>query len=301
LRLKRHNYFSIGKLTASPDRTRYRVSATLQICEWIALHDRAPQAELDLFIRFGLNRAVHADDDAGVAAAFVTTRWSVVLMAQGQSAAADEALEKLCRIYWRPLYGFVRRQGCGIEEAEDLTQAFFARLLARRDLDVVRQEKGRLRSYLLVALKHFLGSERDRAMALKRGEGRRLIPINELSDHEHADREPADTLSPDKIYERRWALTVLEQVIVRLDEEHRAADNERLFDQLKESLLEEPDHSSQAQIANEMGMTENAVKQALHRMRQRYRELLHEEIAHTVAVPGDVEDELRHLVAVLRA
>src|SRR5207302_2304105 len=144
--------------------------------------------------------------------AFVTTQWSVVLTAQGQSPAADEALEKLCRTYWWPLYGFVRRNGYNPEEAQDLTQGFFALLLERRDLDIVRKEKGRLRSYLLVSLKNFLANERHRAMAVKRGEGRRLIPLEELRFGEHADLEPADNLSPDRIYERRWALTVLEQV-----------------------------------------------------------------------------------------
>ncbi len=234
------------------------------------------------------------------AVAFATTHWSVVLAAQGESPAAQEALEKLCRAYWRPIYGFVRRQGVGPEEAEDLTQAFFALLLERRDLDMVRKEKGRLRSYLLVSLKHFLANERHRAMAIKRGEGRRLIPLEELRSGEHADLEPADNLSPDRIYERRWALTVLEQVFARLKNEYGAAENAQLFDRLKELLAGESGQLSQAKIAGEFGMTENAVKQAFHRFRQRYQLLLREEIAHTVAVPGDIEDELRHLIGILR-
>jgi len=234
------------------------------------------------------------------AVAFATTHWSVVLAAQGESPAAQEALEKLCRAYWRPIYGFVRRQGVGPEEAEDLTQAFFALLLERRDLDMVRKEKGRLRSYLLVSLKHFLANERHRAMAIKRGEGRRLIPLEELRSGEHADLEPADNLSPDRIYERRWALTVLEQVFARLKNEYGAAENARLFDRLKELLAGESGQLSQAKIAGEFGMKENAVKQAFHRFRQRYQLLLREEIAHTVAVPGDIEDELRHLIGILR-
>lgn len=238
-------------------------------------------------------------NDGGMA--FVTTHWSVVLAAQGRSAAAQEALEKLCRSYWRPLYGFVRRQGSLPEEAQDLTQAFFALLLERRDLDAVRQEKGRLRSYLLVALKHFLANERHRASALKRGDGQRLISLEELRAEERADLEPADSLSPDRIYERRWALTILKQVLVRLEEEYRAAGNARLFDRLKELLADDVERSSQAEIATALGMNENAVKQAFHRFRRRYREILREEIAHTVAAPGDVEDELRHLIAVLRA
>jgi RNA polymerase sigma-70 factor (ECF subfamily) len=232
--------------------------------------------------------------------AFTTTHWSVVLAAKGESTEAAAALERLCCSYWRPIYSFARRQGCGREEAEDLTQGFFALMLERRDFGAVRREKGRLRSYLLVSLKHFLANERHRATAVKRGEGRRLIPLEELRSGEHADLEPADTLSPDRIYERRWALTVLEQVFARLKNEYSAAENARLFDCLKELLTGESGQPSQAKIAGQLGMTENAVKQAFHRFRQRYQLLLREEIAHTVAVPGDIEDELRHLIAVLR-
>jgi RNA polymerase sigma-70 factor (ECF subfamily) len=234
------------------------------------------------------------------AVAFVTTHWSVVLAAQGQSPAAQEALEKLCRTYWWPLYGFVRRNGYKPEEAQDLTQGFFALLLERRDLDVVRKEKGRLRSYLLVSLKNFLGKTRRREMAVKRGEGRPLVSLEELLTRERADLEPADSLSADRIYERRWALTLLEHVLARLEAEYQAAGNAKLFDHLKELLSDEPGRQSQADIGAELGMTENAVKQAFHRLRQRYRELLRDEIAQTVAVPGDVEDELRHFISVLQ-
>ena len=223
-----------------------------------------------------------------------------MLAAQGSSPAAEEALEKLCRAYWRPIYSFVRGEGRGIEDAQDLTQSFFALLLVRRDFDAVRREKGRLRSYLLVSLKHFLANERQRAMSVKRGEGRPLVPLEELVAREHHDPEPADILTPDRIYERRWALTVLERVLARLGEEYRSAGNTDLFNRFKELLANEAAAISQAKIASELGMTENAVKQAYHRFRQRYRELLREEIAHTVAVPGDIEAELRHLIAVLR-
>jgi RNA polymerase sigma-70 factor (ECF subfamily) len=249
---------------------------------------------------WGSRSATHLGAQNG-AVAFATTHWSVVLEAQSQSPAAQEALEKLCRTYWRPVYGFIRRQGTGPEEAEDLTQGFFALLLERRDLETVRREKGRLRSYLLVSLKHFLTNERYRATTIKRGAGRRLVPLNALGDHEGADLAPTDTLSADQIYERRWALTVLDEVLARLGDEYRATGNAALFDRLKKLLTDEPDRPSQAEIGDEFGMTENAVKQAFHRLRRRYRELLHEEIAHTVIAPGDIEDELRHLVAVLRA
>src|SRR5438067_11315325 len=157
--------------------------------------------------------------------AFVTTQWSVVLTAQGQSPAADEALEKLCRAYWWPLYGFVRRNGYNPEEAQDLTQGFFALLLERHDFDVVRQEKGRLRSYLLVSLKNFLAKARRRELTTKRGEGQALVPLDDLLARERADLEPADTLSADRIYERRWALTLLEQVLTRLESDYQSAGN----------------------------------------------------------------------------
>src|SRR6266566_1902570 len=146
------------------------------------------------------------------AVAFVTTHWSVVLAAQGPSPAAKEALEKLCRTYWRPIYAFVRRQGFGPEEAEDITQGFFAQLLERKSFDAVRKEKGRLRSYLLGALKYFVADEHRRAMAIKRGKGQRLIPLEELRTYQRADMEPVDPLTAERIYELRWASTLLEQV-----------------------------------------------------------------------------------------
>jgi len=236
----------------------------------------------------------------GGAIAFTTTHWSVVLEAQGESPAAQRALEILCRTYWRPLYGFARRQGLTREEAQDLIQEFFARLLEHRNLDTVRREKGRLRFYLLVSLKRFLGSERHRASGVKRYETGQSIPLDELLESEAADFELAETLSADRLYERSWALAVLEQVLARLEAEYRAAGHGPLFDQLKEFLVGEQGRPLQAEIAEKLGMTENAVKQAFHRFRQRYRVLLREEIAHTVIAPGDVEDELRHLISVLR-
>ena len=233
-------------------------------------------------------------------AAFTTTHWSVVLEAQGESPAAQEALEKLCRTYWRPIFAFLRRQGIGSAEAEDLTQGFFAQLLERKSFDAVRKEKGRLRSYLLGALKYFMTDEQRRVMAIKRGKGQRLISLDEVRSEEQIGMEPTDPLTAEMIYERRWALTVLEQVLGRLKDEYQLAGNAVLFDSLKQLLPDEPGAPSQAEIAAKLGMTENALRQAFYRFRQRYQSLLREEIAHTVATPGDIEDELRHLIAVIR-
>jgi RNA polymerase sigma-70 factor (ECF subfamily) len=232
--------------------------------------------------------------------AFTTTNWSAVLEAQGQSPAAQDALEKLCRTYWRPVYSFIRREGTGPDEAEDLTQSFFSLLLERRNFDAVRKEKGRLRSYLLTSLKHFLVSEHRRAVTLKRGKGQQPVPLDELSGAEGSDIEPADHLTAERVYERRWALTLMEQVLGRLKDEYCTAGNAVLFDSLKQLLVDDEEAPSRAEIALHLGMTENAVRQALHRLRHRYQLLLREEISHTVAIASDVEDELRHLITVLR-
>jgi RNA polymerase sigma-70 factor (ECF subfamily) len=233
-------------------------------------------------------------------AAFATTHWSVVLEAQGQSPAAQEALEKLCRTYWRPVYSFIRREGTAPEEAEDFTQSFFVLLLERRNFDDVRKEKGRLRSYLLTSLKHFLVSEHRRAVTIKRGKGQRPVALEEMAAAGLADMEPADYLTADRVYERRWALTLMEQVLRRLKDEYCAGGQAALFDSLKQLLPDEPGAQSRANIAMQLGMTDNALRQAFHRFRLRYQLFLREEISNTVAVASDVEDELRHLISVLR-
>ena len=253
----------------------------------------------------GVSEAVTPPTGIGIsmqdgAIAFTTTHWSVVLTAQGESEAAQEALERLCRIYWWPLFGFVRRQSYTPEEAQDLTQSFFALFLQRRDLEAVRRENGRLRSYLLTSLKNFLAGTHRRAMRVKRGGGQPLVPLEELLARERADLEPAHTLSADRIYERCWALTLLEQVLGQLEEEYRVAGKAALFGRLEQMLGDEPNRFSQAEIARELDMTESAVKQAFYRLRQRYGLLVRQEIANTVAAPGDVEDELRHFITVLQ-
>jgi RNA polymerase sigma-70 factor (ECF subfamily) len=250
-----------------------------------------------------LNRSVASHDFAlreNGRVAFTTTRWSVVLTAQTDSPAAVQALDRLCSTYWWPLYSFVRRQGHSPEDAQDLVQGFFARLLERRDLETVREEKGRLRSYLLASLKNFVANARQRAGTIKRGEGRPLMSLDELRARELGEVEPADTSSADRIYERRWAATLLEDVVARLESEYRDAGHSALFERLRQMLSDETDRPAQAMVATELRMTENAVAQAFHRFRQRYRAVLREAIADTVAMPSDIEDELRHLVAVLR-
>jgi RNA polymerase sigma factor (sigma-70 family) len=247
-----------------------------------------------------LTAIVAAGAGKEAAVPFTATHWSMVLDAQSELQAARDALEKLCRIYWRPIYSFVRRQGAGTEDAEDLTQGFFALLLERKDLNTIRKEKGRLRSYLLASFKNFLADERRRAIAIKRGKGERLIPLEEIRERERIDVE-SDRLTADQIYGRRWAFTVLEQVMMRLRDEYRTAGNLQFFDQMKKTLMDEPGRPSLAEVASEFGMTENAVKQAFYRFRQRYQTLLREEIAHTVALHSDIEDEMRHLISVVRA
>ena len=236
-----------------------------------------------------------------VPAAFSTTHWSVVLEAQGESPGAQEALENLCRTYWRPIYSFARREGAKPEQAKDITQGFFALILERKDFSSVRQEKGRLRSFLLASLKHFMANERRDAATLKRGGGRTVLPLDEIESYEVIDTDRGDMLRPDLLFDRRWAFTVLDRVFARLREESQRSANAPLLERLNTLLSDEPDRPSQAEIAREFDMTENAVKQAFHRLRQRYRQLLREEVAHTVATPAEIEDELRHLIAALRS
>jgi RNA polymerase sigma-70 factor (ECF subfamily) len=233
--------------------------------------------------------------------AFTTTHWSVVLEARGESPAAQEALENLCRTYWRPIYSFARREGAKPEEAKDITQGFFALILERKDFNSVRQEKGRLRSFLLASLKHFMANERRDAATLKRGGSRTLIPLDEIESFDSKEFDRGDMLSPDLLYDRGWAFTVLDRVFARLREESERSLNPSLLQRLNTLLSDEPERPSQADIAREFGMTENGVKQAFHRLRQRYRQLLREEVAHTVATPAEIEEELRHLIAALRS
>jgi RNA polymerase sigma-70 factor (ECF subfamily) len=207
-------------------------------------------------------------------------------------------MAELCGIYWYPLYAFIRRQGHDAHEAEDLTQEFFARLLARHDLAAITPEKGTFRSYLLAAVKHFLANEYDRAHAQKRGGGQRVIALDALAADARWRQEPAHNLTPERLFERRWALTVLEHVLGRLEAESRAAGRSPWFDALKESLAGGGE-STYAQLGARLGASAGAVKVAAHRLRRRYRQLLREEIAHTVADPAQIDDEIRYLLSCL--
>jgi RNA polymerase sigma-70 factor (ECF subfamily) len=231
---------------------------------------------------------------------FATTHWSVVLTAKaGDSPQAAAALGELCRTYWYPLYAFVRRKGHSPEDAQDLTQAFFARLLEKNYVSQADRERGRFRTYLLAALTHFLADEWDKARRLKRGGGREIISFDAASAEESYRLEPIDQLDAAKLYERRWVTTLFDKVLARLEQEFRDSGKSVLFNGLKSSLLAEDSGSNYMELGAKFGLTEDAVKQAVHRMRRRYRELFREEIAQTVAGPGEVDDELKHIFAVL--
>jgi len=243
----------------------------------------------------------HQDTTPRGAANFSPTHWSVVLAAAGRSDSthARDALEKLCRNYWLPIYAFVRRQGHNPPDAQDLTQEFFTRLLEHNYLAAVDREKGRFRSFLLASLKHFLANEWDKARAQKRGGGRAFISIDAAAAESSVSLEPADAVTADKIFERRWALSLLEQVLRRLREEYTRDGKDRQFEQLKSTLTEASRSVPYAEIAARLGTSEGAVKVAVHRLRQRYRELLRAEIADTVADPGEIDDEIRNLFTAL--
>jgi RNA polymerase sigma-70 factor (ECF subfamily) len=227
---------------------------------------------------------------------FATTHWTVVLAAGRRNAPqADRALEELCRTYWFPLYAYVRRHGHSKEDAEDLTQGFFARFLQRNYLEGVSSERGRFRAFLLAALKHYLANEYDRAGRQKRGGG--VAPLS--LDWQDADNryqiDPADQLSPDKLYDRAWAVTLLEQVISRLRDECAAEGKGNVFEQFKPFLMAGHSTIPYSQAAATLGLNEGAARVAVHRLRKRYRELLREEISQTLSDPADAEEEMRAL------
>jgi len=230
---------------------------------------------------------------------FTSTHWSqVVTAADVTSPQAAAALAQLCRTYWYPLYAFIRRQGVEADEARDLTQGFFARLLEQNFIASASEEKGRFRSFLLVALKRFLINERERSQAQKRGGGQEIVSLDEEAEGRYR-LEPADGLTADRIYERRWAVALLDEVMQGLRREYAVEEKEEWFKVLKPFLYDERSAMSQAEIGQRFGVSESAVKSAVHRLRGRYRERLRQEVANTVANPSEIDDELRHLLTVL--
>ncbi len=243
----------------------------------------------------------HASALAIGAGRFALTRWSVVLAAgRNESVHVHEALEELCRTYWHPIYAFIRRDGHSPEDAQDLTQEFFARLLEKNYLGAVNPAKGRFRSFLLVSLKHFLANERDKARAQKRGGGQPPVSIDAKSAESSYCMGPVETLSPDKVFERRWALTLLQRVLAGLRDEYVNAGRTEQFEGLKATLTGERRSLAYAELAARLHTSEGAVKVAVHRLRQRYRQLLRDEIAHTVSSPEEVEEEIRALFGALQ-
>jgi RNA polymerase sigma-70 factor (ECF subfamily) len=231
---------------------------------------------------------------------FVTTHWSAVLRAGGSDTTrARAALEQLCRNYWQPLYAYVRRSGHSREEAEDLTQEFFARLLAQNSVARADPARGRFRSFLLTSLKHFLANEWDKARAQKRGGGAQLLRLEFDTAETRCGSVVAPGDTPDRAFDRQWALALLEVVLGRLRQEYRDAGRKEMFLRLKDTLSGGRAEIPYRELGGRLGMSEGAVKVAAHRLRQRYRELLREEIANTVAGPEEVENELQALFAAL--
>jgi RNA polymerase sigma factor (sigma-70 family) len=232
--------------------------------------------------------------------AYTTTHWSVVLAAgQEETPQATEALEQLCRTYWYPLYAYVRRHGHSPEDAQDLTQDFFAHLLARGFPRGASPERGKFRSFLLVSLRHLLLDQHRRADAAKRGGGQTVFSLDASRAEERFGGEPQHALTPEKLYERDWAMTLLDHAQSRLHEEYAAAGKGDFYERLKAFPLEGKSDRPFEQASAEFGMTTSALKSAVHRMRSRYRELVREEVAHTVADPSELQEEARYLIAVM--
>jgi RNA polymerase sigma factor (sigma-70 family) len=233
-------------------------------------------------------------------AQFTTTHWSVVLAAgQQDSPQATAAIATLCRTYWYPLYAYLRRRGYQAEDAQDLTQEFFTRLLQKNFPAQADRAKGKFRSFLLLTLNHFLSDERERARAGKRGGGQTLLSLDAESPEERYRLEPADETTPEKLFERRWAQTVLDQALARLREEYSAAGKADSYAVLQAFEPGEQKTLSYAEAADRLSVSESAFKSMIHRLRQRHRELVREEIAQTVTAASEIDEELRHLIAVI--
>ena len=231
---------------------------------------------------------------------FATTHWSVVLAAaRPESTQGKKALEILCQTYWFPLYAYLRRRGYDTNKAEDYTQAFFASLLEKHSLRLAEPQRGRFRSFLLAALKHFIANERDRNKAKKRGGNYKVFSLDIEGAESRYSLEPCNKLSAEKLFERSWALTILDRAMARLQSEAVTPKKQMLFDCLKEHLTSSKNTVPYREIASKMNMTESAMKVALHRLRRRCREILRDEIAQTVATEEQINEEIRDLFAAL--
>ena len=231
---------------------------------------------------------------------FATTHWSIVIAAgDARREDAQGALSQLCEAYWYPLYAYVRRRGYSAPDAQDLTQAFFARLLEKQTLRVADPERGKFRSFLLASLDHFLANERDRARAQKRGGGRAQLSLDLAAGESRVNLEPAHELTPERLYERQWALTLLELVVCRMEAEYQEAGKARQFELLKDALGGARERLPYVELAAELDMSVENTRQAAHRMRKRYRALLREEVTRTVVDPSDVDEELAKLFEAL--
>jgi len=246
----------------------------------------------------------HSDspDKTAYGAQFAATSWTNVLAAQRSgSPEAAGALEKLCKAYWYPLYAYIRRKGYDPHKAQDLNQEFFYRLLKENYLGAVDRRRGKFRSFLLAALNHFLSNQRDYERALKRGGGQTLISLDETDAENRYLLEPASDLSPEKIFERNWFLALFDQALTRMREEHAAAGRVEVFEQLRQFIIEDAEPGDYNAVAAGVNMTPNAVAVTVHRWRERYKKLVHEEIIRTVADPTEIDDELHRFFAVMEA
>jgi RNA polymerase sigma factor (sigma-70 family) len=241
-----------------------------------------------------------SDDMTGRNPNFATTNWSVVLEAgRTDYIRAAGALEKLCVIYWYPVYAFIRRRGSDEHAAKDLTQAFFAHLLENETLKKVDRQKGKFRSFLLTAATHFLTNEWNKGQALKRGGQHQVISLDDAEAEELYRHEPAGGLTPEELYDRRWAFTLLNEVLARLKREYAAANKGELFAKLESGLVDPVNPGAYAEWGQALDMSEGAVRVAAHRLRRRFGELLRNEIGRTVASPAEVDEEIRHLFAAI--
>ena len=231
--------------------------------------------------------------------AFPTTHWSVVLATHGPTGPSRDAIAALCESYWRPLYAYLRRQGCNVDDAHDLVQGFFTRLLEKNAFWRADPDRGRFRVFLITSLNNFVTNERDRRNAKKRGGQTPTIPFASGAAEQWYQAEPSDHLTPERIYERRWALTALGRVMSRLRAEYVRAGKLPLFDGLKSSLIRDDAGSCYAEVGARLGTTPGAARVAAHRLRRRYVALLREEIAHTVSSADEVDPEIRYLLNVV--